>query len=419
MPDAKEQPKLTRRGRLVALFGVIGPGIVAASAGNDSGGISTYSVAGAEFGYHTLWLLLIMTVSLVVVQEMAARTGAVTGKGFAALIREQFGLRLTFFAMGLLLVSNVATTIAEFAGVAASMELFGVSKYLSVPVAMVVVWLLVVRGSYRNVEKVFLALSLVFVSYIAAAVLARPDWGEVARGLVVPTVVPTTGFVVLAIAMAGTTIAPWMQFFVQSNIVDKGLTMKDWKLIRADVWTGAIVADVIALFIIVTTGAVLHPAGIPVDGAEQAARALAPVAGDYAAVLFAVGLGAASLLAACVLPLTAAYAICEAFGWESGIDRSFSEAPMFNGIYTFAIVLGAAFIMLPDLDLIRVMVLSQTLNGILLPFLLVFLLKIVNDRRLMGRHVNGPFFNGFAWVTVAVTIGLTVALLAMTALGMA
>jgi len=405
------------KNRLVIMLAIVGPGIIAASAGNDSGGISTYSVAGAEFGYTTLWLLILMTFSLVVVQEMAARTGAVTGKGFAALIRERFGLRLTFFAMSCLLVSNVATTIAEFAGVAAAVEVFGVSKYLSVPIACVVVWLLVVRGSYRNVEKVFLALSAVFVAYVAAAVLAKPDWGAVAQGALVPHFEMSSEFILLAIAMAGTTVAPWMQFFVQSNIVDKGLTMKDWKLVRADVIAGAVVADIIAFFIIVTTGTVLHPVGVHVTGAEDAALALAPIAGDYSTILFAVGLLGASLLAACVLPLTAAYAICEAFGWESGIDRTWSEAPIFNGIYTFAILVGAGFVLIPGLDLIRVMILSQTLNGILLPFLLIFLIKIVNDRRIMGPHVNGPAFNLLAWATIITTIALTVTLLVMTVLG--
>lgn len=409
--------KKAERGRLLTLLAVVGPGIVAASAGNDSGGISTYSVAGADFGYRMLWLLLLMTVSLIVVQEMAARMGAVTGKGLAALIREKFGIRLAFVAMVLLLASNVATTVAEFAGVAAGMELFGVSKVFSVPVAMVIVWLLVVRGSYRNVEKVFLLLSAVFLAYVAAAVMAKPDWAAVAQGALVPRADFSAEFVVLAIAMTGTTIAPWMPFFTQSNIVDKGLSIKEWVYARADVVTGALVADIIAFFIIVTTGTVLHPAGVSITSAEQAAVALAPVAGEYAQLLFAVGLIAASLLAAAVLPLTAAYAICEAFGWESGLDRTWSEAPMFNGIYTFAIATGAGFILIPGLDLIRVMILSQTLNGILLPFLLIFMIRLVNDRALMGRHVNGPVYNGFAWVTVAAAIGLTVALLVITVLG--
>lgn len=399
------------------LLAVVGPGLIAASAGNDSGGISTYSVAGADFGYATLWMIFVMTFSLAVVQETAARMGAVTGKGFAALIRERFGVRLTLFAMLALLASNAATSVAEFAGIAASMQLFGVSKYISVPIAAVVVWLLVVRGSYRNVEKMFLGLSAVFVSYIIAAFMAKPDWGAVIHATFVPQFVVSRNFVALVIATVGTTIAPWMQFFVQSNIVDKGVTTKDLTYQRIDVVTGAVVANIIAWFIIITTGTVLHPAGIAIAGAADAAAALAPVAGQYAQMLFAIGLLSASLLAACVLPLTAAYAICEAFGWEAGLDRSWNEAPMFNSIYTFVIAFGALFIMLPRLDLIGIMVFSQAINGVLLPFLLIFMIRIVNDRRIMGRFVNGPVYNLLSWSTVTVVIGLTAALLLMTLFG--
>jgi NRAMP (natural resistance-associated macrophage protein)-like metal ion transporter len=374
-------------------------------------------VAGAQFGYRMLWLLLVMTFSLVIVQAMAARMGAVTGKGLAALIRERFGIKPAFFAMMALLVSNVATTIAQFAGVAAAMEIFGVSRFFAVPVAMAVIWLLVVRGSYRNVEKVFLVLSAVFIAYIVSGVMAEPDWGAVAAGTFLPSFDASTEFVVLAIALTGTTIAPWMQFFTQSNIVDKGLTLKEWAYVRADVITGAVAAAVIAFFIMVTTGAVLHPAGIEITSAEHAAQALAPIAGDYAQVLFGVGLLAASLLAAAILPLTAAYAICEAFGWEAGIDHTWSEAPMFNGIYTFAIMVGGLVVLVPGLDLIRVMILSQTLNGILLPFLLLYMIRLINDRSVMGKHVNGPVFNTIAWGVTLTAIGLTVLLIALTVLG--
>lgn len=407
-----------KRGRLLILLSVLGPGLIAASAGNDSGGISTYSVAGAKFGYDTLWMIFVMTFSLVIVQETAARMGAVTGKGFSALIRERFGVRLTLFAMLALLASNAATSVAEFAGIAASMELFGISKYIAVPLGAFIVWLLVVRGSYRNVEKVFLVLSAVFIAYVFAAVLAKPDWAEVARATVVPHFTMSRDFITLVIATVGTTIAPWMQFFVQSNMVDKGVSVKDLGFQRVDVIVGAVLANIIAWFIIVTTGTLLHPAGIQVTDAAQAASALAPVAGSYAQTLFAVGLLSASLLAACVLPLTAAYAICEAFGWEAGIDRSWSEAPAFNGIYTFVIAFGALVILLPGLDLIRIMVFSQAINGILLPFLLIFMMGIVNDRHIMGRYSNGPVYNILSWATIIVVIGLTVALLAMTVLGL-
>lgn len=407
-----------KRTRLFALLAAMGPGIIAASAGNDAGGVSTYSVAGAEYGYATLWMIFVMTFSLVIVQETAARMGAVTGKGFAALIREKFGVRPTLFAMLALLTSNAATSVAEFAGIAAALELFGISKYVSVPVAALVVWFLVVRGSYRNVEKMLLVLSGVFLAYVAAAFLARPDWGAVLHATIVPTFVPRADFILLVIATIGTTIAPWMQFFVQSNIVDKGVTAKELLLQRVDVVSGAIAANIVAWFIIVTTGTVLFPAGVRITGAEHAAAALAPVAGEYAGALFAVGLFGASLLAACVLPLTAAYAITEAFGWERGIDRTWAEAPAFNGIYTFVIVFGAALTLIPGAPLITIMVLSQAVNGVLLPFLLIYMIRIVNDRRVMGRFANGPVYNLLSWTTVIVVIGLTAALLVMSATGL-
>ncbi|HEY5539954.1 MAG TPA: Nramp family divalent metal transporter [Coriobacteriia bacterium] len=410
--------KLSRWKRVLLLLAALGPGIIAASAGNDAGGIATYSQDGASYGYATLWMIFVMTFSLVIVQEMAARMGMVSGKGFAALIRERFGIRPTLFAMFCLLASNAATSVAEFAGIAASLELFGISKYISVPVAAVAVWVLVVRGSYRRVEKLLLVLSAVFIAYVFAAFMAKPDWGVVLKATVVPQFIPTSGFVLIVIATIGTTIAPWMQFFVQSNIVDKGAGVKEMFYQRVDVIGGAVAANVVAWFIIVTTGAVLYPRGIRATSAENAARALAPVAGHYASALFAIGLFGASLLAACVLPLTASYAICEAFGFERGIDRGWAEAPVFNGVYTFVIVFGALFVLIPNAPLISIMVLSQAVNGVLLPFLLIFMMIIVNDRRIMGRFVNGRVYNVLGWTTVVVVIGLTVALLAMQALGM-
>lgn len=409
--------KSPRLQRAMLFLAVMGPGIIASSAGNDSGGISTYSVAGARYGYAMLWMMLAMTPSYVIVQEMAGRMGAVTGKGFSALIRERFGVRPTLLAMLMLLASNAATTVAEFAGIAAALELFGVSRYVSVPVAAVVVWLLVVRGSYRNVEKVLLALSAVFVSYIIAAFMAQPPWAQVARSFVVPTVIPTQAFIALAIGLTGTTIAPWMQFLVQSNIVEKGTTIKEWALARWDVIAGAISANVVACFIIITTGTVLFPRHIAVESAKEAAQALAPLAGNYATVLFALGLLSASVLSAAVLPLTASYAICEAFGWEAGLDRNWSEAPAFNGLYTFVIFLAAAVIMIPNVSLITIMLVSQVVNGMMLPFLLIFMMRIINDRRVMGAHVNGRVFNVVAWATIVVVIGLTVVLVGMSLLG--
>lgn len=412
-----DTPKKARP-RVWMLLAVIGPGVIAASAGNDSGGISTYSQAGAQYGYSMLWMMLLMTFSLVIVQEMAGRMGAVTGKGFAALIRERFGVRPTFFAMMMLLASNAATSVAEFAGIAAAMELFGVSKYISVPISAIVVWLLVVRGSFRNVEKVLLGLSLVFVSYIICAFAAKPDWLVVGKALVTPSIQMDPSFFALAVALTGTTIAPWMQFFVQSNIVDKGTSVKEWALARWDVIVGAIAANLVAIFIIVTTGTVLHPKGVVIDQAAQAATALTPLVGSYATFLFAIGLLSASVLAACVLPLTAGYSICEAFGWEAGVDRKFSEAPMFIGIYTFVIFVGAALILIPDLNLIAVMILSQVINGMMLPFLLIFMMVIVNDRRIMGSFANGRLHNIVAWLTILAAIGLTVVLLVLTVLGL-
>ncbi len=399
------------------LLAVMGPGIIAASAGNDSGGISTYSQAGAKYGYQMLWMMFLMTFSLVIVQEMAGRMGAVTGKGFAALIRERFGVRPTFFAMLALLASNAATSVAEFAGIAAAMELFGVSRYVAVPIAAVVVWLLVVRGSFRNVEKVLLALSLVFVAYIITAFAAKPDWLVVGRSLVTPSFQMNPAFFSLAVALTGTTIAPWMQFFVQSNIVDKGTSIKEWSLAKWDVIAGAVAANFVAIFIIVTTATVLHPKGIVISLASDAAIALTPLVGHYATILFAIGLLSASFLAACVLPLTAGYSICEAFGWEAGVDRKFSEAPIFIGIYTFVIFVGAAIILIPGANLIAVMILSQVINGMMLPFLLIFMMIIINDKRIMGQYTNGRIYNVIAWITIGSAIALTGALLVLTALG--
>jgi Mn2+/Fe2+ NRAMP family transporter len=374
-------------------------------------------VAGAKYGYTMLWMMLATTPSFMIVQEMAGRMGAVTGKGFSALIRGRFGVRLTFGAMLMLLLSTAATTVAEFAGIAAAMEIFGVPRWVSVPIAAFVVWLLVVRGSYRRVEKVLLALSSVFIAYVIAAFLAGPDWLEVGRSFVVPQVVPDRAFIALAIGLTGTTIAPWMQFLLQSNIVDKGTTAKEWSLARWDTIIGAFVANLIACFIIITTATVLHPQGIAITGAGDAARALAPLAGPYAELLFSIGLLSASMLAAAVLPLTSAYAVCEAFGWESGLDRSWAEAPLFNGLYTFVIVAAAAVVLLPGLDLIGIMLVSQVVNGVLLPFLLIFMMVIVNDRTVMGRHANSTLNNALAWTTIVVGIALTAALLFMTLLG--
>ncbi len=403
--------------KLLFILAAMGPGIITAMAGNDAGGISTYSTAGANFGFGTLWVVPIMCVLLIVVETCAGRMGAVTGKGFAALIRERFGIRLTALAMLSLLIGNVATTFSEFAGIASGMEMFGVSKYLSVPVAAFVVWLLVVGGSYKRVQRVFLALSLVFVTYIIAAFLAEPNWGEALSSTVIPHVVGESSFISLVIAMIGTTIAPWMMFFTQSNVVEKGLTTKDLFSQRIDAVSGTIAACLVAWFIIVTTGAVLFPAGITIDSAADAARALAPFAGQYAEALFAIGLIAASFLAACVLPLTTAFVICEAFGWEAGVSFKWKEAPAFKSIFTFVIAFSAVVVLIPNIDLLSVMLTAQFVNGVILPILLAFMAIISADKRIMGDYRTKPVLRVVIWATVGVVALLTAALFVMQLLG--
>ncbi len=419
---ASEQPGVGPKrapSRLLLILAAMGPGIITAMAGNDAGGISTYSTAGANFGFGTLWVIPIMCVLLIVVETTAGRMGAVTGKGFAALIRERFGIRLAAFAMLALLIGNVATTFSEFAGIASGMEMFGVSKYVSVPVAALAVWLLVVGGSYKRVQNVFLALSLVFITYIVAAFLAQPNWAEAAHDTVVPTVVGDVGFISLVIAMIGTTIAPWMMFFTQSNVVEKGLTTKDLFSQRVDAVSGTIAACIVAWFIIVTTGAVLFPAGISIDSAADAAAALAPFAGPYAEALFAVGLIAASFLAACVLPLTTAFVICEAFGWEAGVSFKWREAPTFKSIFTFVIAFSAIVVLLPDVNLLAMMLTAQFVNGVILPILLAFMAIISADKRIMGAYRSRRVSKVLLWATVGVVAILTAVLLVMQVMGLA
>jgi NRAMP (natural resistance-associated macrophage protein)-like metal ion transporter len=392
----------------------MGPGFVAANAGNDAGGVATYAAVGATYGYEMLWGLLLITVSLGIVQEMSARMGAITGKGLSDLIREEFGVRWTVVAMLTLLCSNMATTAAEFAGIAAAMELFGVSRYVAVPVAGALLWLAVVKGSYRQLEKFFLVLSLLFATYVAAGFLARPEWPVVLRSLVVPAFRWEPQFVTLFIGMIGTTITPWMQFYLQSSVVNKGLSGKDYRWTRFDVLFGAFVTDFVAFFIIVCTAATLHRAGIPVETAKDAALALEPVAGAHASLLFAGGLLGASVLGAFILPLSTAYAICEAFGWESSVSRRFNEAPVFFGLFTFLILFGVAVVLVPGRSLVKLMIFAQIVSGILLPIIMVFQLKLVNNRRLMGKHVNGPVYNAVTWATVGFVNLLTLLLLALT-----
>jgi NRAMP (natural resistance-associated macrophage protein)-like metal ion transporter len=403
--------------RLAVLATVIGPGIITANVDNDAGGITTYSLAGAHFGYGLFWTLIPITAALVVVQEMCARMGVFTGKGLADLIREQYGVRITFYVMAALLFANLANTIAEFAGVAAALEIFGVSKYLSIPLSAVFVWWLIVYGTYRRVENVFLVACLFYVAYLISGLLAAPPWGLVFERMVVPEFTWRADYLVMVVGVVGTTIAPWMQFYLQSAVVEKGVRPADYRYTQYDVIVGCVVAVVVAMFIMVACAATLHEKGMRIQTAQDAALALAPLAGRYCAGLFAFGLFNASLFAASVLPLSTAYYVCEAFGWETGIDRRLREAPQFFGLYTALIVLGAVFILIPRFPLLLVMYLSQVLNGVLLPFVLLFILALVNRPDLMGAHVNSRTFNLIAWASCVVMIVLTVLMVISLLLG--
>ena len=395
----------SQKSKALLILAAMGPGVVTAMAGNDAGGIATYSTVGAKFGFMSLWVIPVMCILLVVIQTTATRMGAVTGKGFSALIRERFGIRLTALAMLALLIGNVATTFSEFAGIASGMEIFGVPRWISVPIAAAAVWGLIVGGSYKRVQNVFLAISCVFVTYIVAAIIAQPNWNLALIHTVVPEVSSDISFLSLTVAMVGTTIAPWMMFFTQSNVVEKGVTLKDLFFQKIDAVTGAVVACIVAWFIIVTTGAVLFPEGIEITEAADAARALAPFAGEYAGALFAVGLVAASLLAACVLPLTTAFVICEAFGWEAGVSFKWKEAPFFKGIFTFVIAISAIIILIPSIDLMGIMLTAQFVNGVILPILLVFMALICADKHMMGEHTV-PLITRILLIATIVVVGI-------------
>jgi len=397
---------------LMAFLAVAGPGIVTAAVDNDANGIATYATAGAHVGYALLWTLPLAAVALIVVQEMTARMGSVTGLGLADLIREQFGVRITAAIMAVLVVANWANTIGNFAGVAGSLEIFRLPRLAGVPVVAAVVALLVLRGGYRLIERVFLGASALYVLYAISAVLARPDWSAVARAAVVPTLRLERQYLYLLMALIGTTIAPWMQFYQQAAVVDKGLTADDLRLERADTALGALVTALVAGSIVVATAATLHPAGIAVTRAEDAARALAPLAGLYASALFAVGLLNAAVFSVAIIPLSTAYSVCEAFGWEAGLDRPLRQAPVFYGLFLTVLATSALVVLWPGLPLIPVMVFSQALNGVLLPAVLLAMLRLINDRRLLGEHVNGPVANAVAGTVTAVLVVLTLALLA-------
>ena len=399
--------------RILLFFAVVGPGFITANVDNDAGGIWTYSSAGAQFGHRLLWTMIPITLALIVVQEMTARMGAVTGKGLSDLIREEFGFRITFFMMIGILITNFGNVVAEFAGIAGSLELFGLSKYVTVPICAVIVWLIVVKGQYKSVEKVFLAASFFYITYIVAGVLAKPAWGDALLATIKPP--PRSdwlqqGYVYMVIGLVGTTIAPWMQFYLQSSIVEKGVTRRQFKASQLDVITGCIFTDVVAWFIIVACAATLYAHGYRnVQDAKDAAQALRPLAGDYAYILFAMGLFNASLFAASILPLSTAYTVCEGLGFESGVGRKFGEAPVFYWLYTILIVAGAGVILTPNLPLVKITILSQVVNGVVLPFVLVSMLLLINRKELMGEYANSRLFNVVAWATTVIMIGLTVA----------
>ena len=402
------------RTRAALFFAVDGPGFITANVDNDAGGIWTYSVAGAQFGYSLLWVMIPTTLALVVVQEMASRMGAATGKGLSDLIREEFGFRVTFLLMLALVVTNFGNVMAEFAGVASSLQLFHIPKYVSVPVAAAIVWLLVVQGTYASVEKIFLVASAFYVCYIVAGVLAHPDWRAAAFATVTrpqDVGIRNYGYLYMVIGLVGTTIAPWMQFYLQASVVEKGVTMRQYRASRWDVIVGCFFAAIVAWFIIVACAATLHTTGTTqIRDAADAAEALRPLAGEYAYLLFAAGLFNASLFAASILPISTSYAVCEGLGFESGLDKKFHEAPVFYWLYTLIIVVGAGVLLIPRFPLAHIMVLSQVVNGIVLPFVLIFMLLLINDKELMGAHVNTRGFNVIAWLTVGVMIALTFAM---------
>jgi NRAMP (natural resistance-associated macrophage protein)-like metal ion transporter len=393
---------VARRRSLVPYFAIIGPGVITACAGNDAGGIATFASIGADYGYRLLWLLIPLTISLGIVQEMCARMGAVTGKGLSDLIRERFGVRWTAFVMLALLVANGGVTVSEFVGIAAALELIGIARYISVPIAAAAIWWLVVKGTYQRVERVFLAMSLVFLGYVVSAFLAHPPWATVAREIVRPHFDFTPTFLFSFVAVIGTTISPYMQVFIQSSVVEKGVRAENYRFTKIDVWVGTVFAIMIVFFIVISTAATLHVKDEHVESAAQAAAALRPLAGPYASILFAVGLFGASMLAAGVLPLATAYSISEAFGFEKGVSSTFREAPIFIGVFTFLVVLGATVAVMPGLSLIHVLIVTQVINGVLLPVILIAVLKLVNNRELMGNHVNGIFYNLAAWLTTII-----------------
>jgi NRAMP (natural resistance-associated macrophage protein)-like metal ion transporter len=397
-------------GQFLIFLTIIGPGVITGSVDNDAGGITTYSVAGAQYGYDLLWTLLPAFIALVVIQEMNARMGIVTGKGLADLIRENFGVKVTLFIFICLFIADIGNTTAEFAGVAGSMNIFGVSKYIIVPLTALLVWFIVVKGNYRITERIFLLLSGFLLLYVVSALMAHPKWGEISQALVHPPMHGGIEYLTLVVGLIGTTIAPWMQFYMQSAVIEKGLTIKDYAYEKWDVVLGAFLTIIVAFFIIVACAATLNKAGIKIEEAKDAALALQPLAGSMAAFLFAAGLYVASAFAAIILPLATSFYICEAFGFEAGIDKKWKEAPVFYALFTSIIIIGAAIILIPNAPLINITIWSQTLNGILLPVVLIAMIKLVNNRDIMGDYTNKTLSNVIGWATTVVLILLTLAM---------
>ncbi len=403
--------------KIVFFLGVIGPGIIAANADNDAGGITTYSIAGAHFGTKMLWVLLLITFSLAITQEMGVRIGLVTRQGLAGIIRETFGVKLTALAMLLMLVANVGTVTAEFAGVASSFSLIGISKYLSVPISALVVWFILYKGSFRTTQKIFLLFSFFYIVYIINGFVIGPDFGAAVKDMFKPTLEWNAPFLLTMIALIGTTITPWGQFFIQSYVVDKGLEIKHYKAEKVEVYIGAFITDIVSFFIIIGTAATLYKHGIRIESAADAAQSLRPLAGELAQFLFAFGLFIASMLGAFILPTATAYAICEAFGWESGFDTTWENGRVFYSIILLTIFVPALMVLIPGISLIKIMIWSQDINGILLPFILIFVMKIINNKRIMGEYTNKPIGNAIAWLTIAGIIAATVALVVSSFIG--
>ncbi|MBV5282887.1 MAG: Nramp family divalent metal transporter [Paludibacter sp.] len=395
---------------LLVFMAVLGPGIITGSVDNDAGGITTYSIAGALYGYNLLWTMIPALIVLIVVQEMNARMGIVSGKGLADLIRENAGVKITFFIFVGLLIADIGNTTTEFAGVAGSMQVFNISKYISVPIAAALVWWLVVKGTYKFSERVFLIFSAFLLVYVVSAIMGKPHWHDIGQAMIKPDIQYTKQYLAIVIGIIGTTIAPWMQFYMQSAVIEKGLTISDYKYTLWDVVIGSIITVVVAFFIIIACASTLHVNGIKIEEAKDAAMALKPIAGDLASITFSFGLFIASIFSATILPVATAFYVCEAFGWEAGIDKKWKEAPQFYWLFTIIIILGAAIILIPNAPLIVITLWSQVANGLLLPIVLVCMMLIVNNKEVMGAYVNKPWQNIIGWVTITILIGLTITL---------